>query len=659
MLKRFIAILLLIFISANMLFATTYYVSTTGNDAANGSSGSPWLTVGKSIGKLVAGDTLIVTAGTYPDSNGGSYYSFNNTGTTSNPITIIGQNAIIDIQSQTGSATPLYAWGSGGSYIIIDGLKFTTTKSGGLNGSGVVYLGPGSSHSFLRNLEVYNLAGYAPNSGDDCILFQNNGTFNTFSNIFIHDIKDSDIFRIWGHDVLITSCTISNFTNPNYANTTIHADCFQSFNDNNPSGYSYNIVIEKSLFINIPSSQIGNLTRDSAAGPFGWTFRNNVFKNCAKNLNAGIPNLYFFNNTFDGCGSLNEATIIYTTSGAWDSTGALFVNNAMTNSYGLSGPVTSFNNNTSASGFVNPSANNYNLTATSPLVGAGTNLSAYFTTDKNGNPRPGSGTWDIGAFEYGSLSTNPVISLSPTSLTFGSILTNTTSDLTFTVQNTGSGTLAGTATVSTPFSIVSGGSYSLGANQSQTVTVRFSPKVAGSVTNTVTFTGAGGKVASVSGTGVNPSTTFQATSGLITAPFVVTSGLAGTSYISQSVETGVANGGKAVYTFTITNAGSYVIQVLVNAASDSANSVYLNIDAQPQDPTMIWDIPITTGFEQRQVSWRGNGTSDNNQFVPQIFNLAVGTHQLIVVGREANVQLQNFMISPTLPTPQNLRIISP
>jgi hypothetical protein len=207
------------------------------------------------------------------------------------------------------------------------------------------------------------------------------------------------------------------------------------------------------------------------------------------------------------------------------------------------------------------------------------------------------------------------------------------------------------------------GTYSLSAGQSQTITNQFTPSALGPVTDIVTLAGAGSVVASMSGTGVNPppalSTTFLATSGTITAPFVVTSGLVGTNYISQSVETGVTNGGQAVYSFIITNAGSYVVQVLVNAASDSANSLYLNIDAQPQDPAMIWDIPITTGFEQNLVSWRGNGTSDNDQFVPQIFNLTAGTHQLIVVGREANVQLQNITILPTPSAPQNLRISSP
>ena len=48
----------------------------------------------------------------------------------------------------------------------------------------------------------------------------------------------------------------------------------------------------------------------------------------------------------------------------------------------------------------------------------------------------------------------------------------------FTVKNIGGGTLSGTASVVSPFSIVSGGSYNLSSNQSQTVTVSFNPSSA-------------------------------------------------------------------------------------------------------------------------------------------------------------------------------------
>ena len=109
-------------------------------------------------------------------------------------------------------------------------------------------------------------------------------------------------------------------------------------------------------------------------------------------------------------------------------------------------------------------------------------------------------------------------------------------------------------------------------------------------------------------------------------PFTVTG-----NYISQSVtSTTISATGEALYNFVITNAGNYVIQALVNAPNDSANSFYVNIDAQPVDPTMAWDIfPFTSGFQNDIVSWRGTGSDTNNQFNPKIFALTAGAHQII------------------------------
>jgi hypothetical protein len=88
-----------------------------------------------------------------------------------------------------------------------------------------------------------------------------------------------------------------------------------------------------------------------------------------------------------------------------------------------------------------------------------------------------------------------------------------------------------------------------------------------------------------------------------------------------------------------------MISTVVNAPSESANSFYVNIDGEPTDPTMIWDIPVTTGFTNRLVSWRGKGNSSNSQYVPIVFTLSAGTHQVIVRGREANTQLKTITLS--------------
>ena len=152
--------------------------------------------------------------------------------------------------------------------------------------------------------------------------------------------------------------------------------------------------------------------------------------------------------------------------------------------------------------FNSPTTGDLTLQSTSPAIGKGANLSAYFTTDAAGHARPASGAWDIGAYQSGSaVGGSPAIAVTPASQNFGSVLVGSSSNLSFTVQNTGTATLSGSASVGPPFSIISGATYSLGAGQSQTVTVQYSPAATGANTQTVTFTGAAGATAAVTGSG--------------------------------------------------------------------------------------------------------------------------------------------------------------
>ena len=95
----------------------------------------------------------------------------------------------------------------------------------------------------------------------------------------------------------------------------------------------------------------------------------------------------------------------------------------------------------------------------------------------------------------------PAIAVTPASRDFGTVTVGATKDMTFAVQNVGTGTLTGEAKTAAPFSIVSGGTYSLAAGQTQTVTVRFSPTSADPFVSDVTFTGGDNPSRSVRGVG--------------------------------------------------------------------------------------------------------------------------------------------------------------
>lgn len=126
----------------------------------------------------------------------------------------------------------------------------------------------------------------------------------------------------------------------------------------------------------------------------------------------------------------------------------------------------------------------------------------------------------------------------------------------------------------------------------------------------------------------------------VTAPLVLTNGI-----LSQPDMTGVEDGGKAVFTFAVTNEGDYTITGQVNAPDDSSNSFYINLDAQPEDPTMIWDVEVTDGFETRTVNWRGSGESGSGEFSPKKFHLTAGNHKIILIGREPT-ELKSLSVCP-------------
>ncbi len=148
---------------------------------------------------------------------------------------------------------------------------------------------------------------------------------------------------------------------------------------------------------------------------------------------------------------------------------------------------------------------------------------------------------------YGNGGLNPVCSVSPTVLDFGSVEEGSFADRTFSIQNTGGGTLSGTVSAScTGYSLPSGGgSYTLGAGQSRTVTVRFTPPASGTFTCSVAT---GSDCAGVAATGTGTA-----------------AAVCGVSPASLSFGT-VAVGSSVDKTFTITNQGGGTLSGSVTSA---------------------------------------------------------------------------------------------
>lgn len=104
--------------------------------------------------------------------------------------------------------------------------------------------------------------------------------------------------------------------------------------------------------------------------------------------------------------------------------------------------------------------------------------------------------------------------------------------------------------------------------------------------------------------------------------------------------------GRSVYPFKLEEAGEYVVVAIVDAPSEGENSLFISINSEPEDLSMVWDIEPTQGYEERLASWRGSGSFDNNEFSPKVFRLDTGEHELLITAREANVRIDKVALVP-------------
>lgn len=158
---------------------------------------------------------------------------------------------------------------------------------------------------------------------------------------------------------------------------------------------------------------------------------------------------------------------------------------------------------------------------------------------------------------------------------------------------------------------------------------------------TLSFAQDAAKKSGAPGAGAKDAVSIPATAAKVTKPLAVKDGV-----LSQPERTELADGGQAVFEFSVPKDGDYVIHAVVKAPDDETNSFYVNVDTPPKDdPLMIWDIDHTSDFEERVVNWRGNGEAGSGEFSPKVFKLTAGAHKLYLVGREP-AQLKSVSIRP-------------
>ena len=142
---RFIIILILMLTCP--LMATTYYVAKSGNDNNAGTQAAPWLTIGKAASTMVAGDKVIVSAGTYAEK-----VTPANSGTSSARITYEADfsagDVIIDATGET------MGFSCAKLYTTIDGFIVINA-----NTHGISYSTTSGHYGIIKNCIVYDIGG--------------------------------------------------------------------------------------------------------------------------------------------------------------------------------------------------------------------------------------------------------------------------------------------------------------------------------------------------------------------------------------------------------------------------------------------------------------------------------------------------------------------
>lgn len=422
--------------------ATTFYVSTNGNDSNDGSLGSPWLTVQHAANTVAAGDSVIVSNGVFAE-----VVATKTAGTAANPITFTGSGQTVlqaigvyhqwnyvDNFTFTTSSTPVYAALS----YTASNIRLTRNIVSNMNHSAfrMIDSGGGSpavsdwpTNVYIAGNHVQGIVGVGA-----AVVFIGSSSVIESNTI---EACMTDAIDLWGAGNVVRRNAVTNILRDTYSSpeNENHNDFIQSWGIT--GWYATNNLVEANLVIN-SYLQLYNLEDVNFTNTFNrWTFRNNVFVNDLRNGNVGIPYCVFENNTYYHAPYDSGAytPIICLNQDGAHGWGTVITNNIFVNcgySNGVDGlkvgyyggaagatptadynyvaglqvfgypTVSGFSEANGVNGgnplFVDIANGNAGLQVGSPAIHAGVNLSSSFTTDFSGVTR--TAPWDIGAYEY-------------------------------------------------------------------------------------------------------------------------------------------------------------------------------------------------------------------------------------------------------------------
>jgi hypothetical protein len=119
------------------------------------------------------------------------------------------------------------------------------------------------------------------------------------------------------------------------------------------------------------------------------------------------------------------------------------------------------------------------------------------------------------------------------------------------------------------------------------------------------------------------------------------------------VETATNNTGSASFVFNITTPGDYILKARRLSPNTADDSFFVGLSDEPaaNKDCYILDTGVYTSCTWTTVSRRGNGTFDNNEFQPLVFNILVGEQTFTFCGRDSNTRLDQlrYRFGPVYP----------
>jgi hypothetical protein len=589
--------------------AADLYVSTEGSDSNPGSSSSPLRTITRAYSLASAGTTIIVLPGTYTDYRTGWGIHLAKSGTASSPIILRSQvrgKAIVDGQNLSDRNQGFYITGS---YNVVEGFEIRNSPHGGI----AMY---GNDNRILNN-EIHHNGNPASTSsnGRDGVYSDKATSGNYYAGNSVHD--NGRTGSNLDHGFYLCGKNESVINNLMFRNAACGLQVA-----------GYNTVSNMRVYNNV-------IARNGTTGIILWMSLSGV--DIKNNILYGNGRYGLNSYAAHGSGVVVDRNLSFANaSGHYNFTAG---GSDYSYTLGTSFFVDPLFINGTSSGF------DAHLSGSSPALKNGFNLSSAFTTDIDGTTRSSSEGWDLGAYSYAPPNTAPSISTVPNQTTTAGVAVG---PLSFQVSDveTAASSLVLSATSSNPTLVPTANIGLGGSGTDRTVTIQ--PASAQIGTAMIEVKVSDGSLSSSSSFSLTVNAApagpvkFESTSGSLSGPFFVTNGA-----IAQPVYTGLpTSGGRAAYNFSVPTAGNYVVSAQLNAPSIDNNSLFVNIDAEPSDPLMIWDIPVTSGFATRTASWRGSGTVDANQYAPKVFYLSAGAHQLVLRGREGKCQVGTITIAP-------------